>query len=213
LGGVPGVAPARVTIIGGGVVGENAARIASALGADVTVIDKSVHRLNVLDELFAGRVKTIFSTGEAIREHALCSDLLIGAVLVAGESAPKLVSEETVGKMRRGSVIVDVAIDQGGCVETSRPTTHENPTYVVHGVVHYCVANMPGAVARTSTQALNNATLPFVAALADKGKKALIENQHFLAGLNACAGKITHPAVAGAQNLPFTPPLEALSSV
>ncbi|TAL18836.1 alanine dehydrogenase [bacterium] len=212
LGGVPGVGPGKVTIIGGGVVGENAARVASALGAEVVILDKSVHRLNFLDEHFTGRIKTIFSTAEAIEAEVLCSDLVIGAVLVPGANAPKLVSEETVKKMRRGSVLVDVAIDQGGCFATSHPTTHEEPTYILHGVVHYCVANMPGAVARTATQALNNVTLPFVLALAAQGEKALLKDPHFRAGLNVCRGKITHPAVAAAQSLPFVKPEEALSS-
>jgi alanine dehydrogenase len=175
LGGVPGVEPARVLVIGGGVVGTNAARMAMGLGADVTIVDRSITRLKELDTLFGGRMKTLYSTREAIERHALEADLVIGAVLIPGASAPKLISADQVRRMKPGSVLVDVAIDQGGCFETSRPTTHEDPCYIVDGVVHYCVANMPGGVARTSTQALTNATLPYVMALAAKGPRLAME--------------------------------------
>ncbi|MFM9269295.1 alanine dehydrogenase [Halomonas elongata] len=202
LPGVPGVAPARVTVIGGGVVGENAARMALGLGAEVTVLDKSIPRLETLDDRYQGRMKTVFSTADALEEAVRESDLIIGAVLVPGAAAPKLITRDMLSDMKPGSVLVDVAIDQGGCFETSKPTTHAEPTYVVDGVVHYCVANMPGAVARTSTQALTNATLPFVVALADKGwQKALADDDHFAAGLNVHDGKLTYRAVAEAFGL------------
>ncbi len=212
LGGVPGVAAAKVTVIGGGVVGTNAARMALGLGADTTVLDTSLHRLQELDDLFAGRVRTIYSTAESLEQHVLCSDLVVGAVLVPGATAPKLVSEAMVKTMPRGSVLVDVAIDQGGCFATSRPTTHEAPTYTEHGVVHYCVANMPGAVARTSTLALNNATLPYVVALADNGTTPLREDANFRNGLNVYQGRITQSAVAQAQNLDYVPAEHALAA-
>ncbi len=202
LPGVPGVAPARVTVIGGGVVGENAARMALGLGAEVTVLDKSIPRLETLDDRYQGRLHTVYSTADALEEAVRESDLIIGAVLVPGAAAPKLITRAMLADMKPGSVLVDVAIDQGGCFETSKATTHAEPTYVVDGVVHYCVANMPGAVARTSTQALTNATMPFVAALADKGwQRALAEDPHFRAGLNVHDGQVTHPAVAGAFGL------------
>ncbi|PLX41371.1 MAG: alanine dehydrogenase [Deltaproteobacteria bacterium] len=210
LGGVPGVAPGKVVIIGGGVVGENAAKMATGLGADVTVIDKSVRRLKYLDELFGGRIKTLYSNTDTIESEVLKAHLVIGAVLLPGASAPKLVTADMVKSMRRGAVLVDVAIDQGGCFETSHPTTHEEPTYTVDDVVHYCVANMPGAVARTSTQALNNATLPFALRLANEGVAALKNDAHFLGGLNVHTGKVTHAAVASAQGLEFTEPLSLL---
>ncbi|MGQ0334394.1 alanine dehydrogenase [Halomonas elongata] len=204
LPGVPGVAPARVTVIGGGVVGENAARMALGLGAEVTVLDKSIPRLETLDDRYQGRMKTVFSTADALEEAVRESDLIIGAVLVPGAAAPKLITRDMLSDMKPGSVLVDVAIDQGGCFETSKPTTHAEPTYVVDGVVHYCVANMPGAVARTSTQALTNATLPFVVALADKGwQKALADDDHFAAGLNVHDGKLTYRAVAEAFRLEY----------
>ncbi|MCK2185334.1 alanine dehydrogenase [Halomonas getboli] len=204
LPGVPGVAPARVTVIGGGVVGENAARMALGLGAEVTVLDKSIPRLETLDDRYQGRMKTVFSTADALEEAARESDLIIGAVLVPGAAAPKLITRAMLAEMKPGSVLVDVAIDQGGCFETSRPTTHAEPTYVVDGVVHYCVANMPGAVARTSTQALTNATLPFVVALADKGwQQALADDAHFAAGLNVHDGQLTYRAVAEAFGLEY----------
>ncbi len=213
LGGVPGVAAARVVIIGGGVVGTNAARMAMGLEAHVTVIDKSLKRLYQLDLQFGPMLNTIFSTVDAIEQHVTGADLVVGAVLLPGAEAPKLVTADMVTRMQRGSVIVDVAIDQGGCCETSRPTTHDNPTYVVDGVVHYCVANMPGAVARTSTFALNNATLPFVLALADKGyRRALAEDPHLANGLNVHHGRITCEAVAKAQGLGYVPVGEALAA-
>jgi alanine dehydrogenase len=212
LGGVPGVAVGRVIIIGGGVVGTNAARMAMGLEASVTVLDKSLKRLFELDMQFGPQLNTIFSTVDAIEEYVLSADLVVGAVLVPGAAAPKLVSEDMVRKMRRGSVIVDVAIDQGGCIQTARPTTHSDPTYVVHDVVHYCVANMPGAVARTSTFALNNATLPFTLALADKGyKQALADDPHLREGLNVHHGKITYEAVAEALGESYTPAEEVLA--
>ncbi len=206
LAGVPGVAPAKVVILGGGVVGLNAAQMAVGLGADVTVIDRSIDVLRRIDARFGGAVRTLYSTQAAIEAEALEADLVIGAVLVAGAAAPKLIERAFLQRMKRGAVLVDVAIDQGGCFETSRPTTHDKPTYEVDGIVHYCVANMPGAVARTSTLALNNATLPFVLALADKGwKKALREDEHFRDGLNVAAGKVTHRAVADALGLAYAP--------
>ena len=196
LGGVPGVAPAKVVIIGGGVAGTNAARMAIGLGADVSIIDRSLPRLAVLDDMFGPLCRTLFATHETIEAEVVAADLVIAAVLVPGASAPKLISRDMLARMKPGSVIVDIAIDQGGCTETSRPTTHSNPTYVVDGVVHYCVANMPGAVARTSAIALNNATLPFVRELADKGwDAALAANRHLKNGLNIRDGVITHPAV------------------
>jgi alanine dehydrogenase len=199
LGGAAGVAPAKVVVLGGGVAGLNAIRMAVGLEAYVTVIDINLERLYALDQQFGASVNTIFSTRHAVEEYVLEADLVIGAVLVPGAAAPKLISEALVRQMKRGSVIVDVSIDQGGTTETSKPTTHANPTFIKHGVVHYCVTNMPGAVARTSTFALNNATLPFVLALADKGPlKALAENPHLLAGLNVHRGRITHRAVAEA---------------
>jgi alanine dehydrogenase len=199
LSGVPGVPPGKVLIIGGGTVGENAATIARGINADVTVLDRSVARLRQLDSEYGGAIKCVFSKSDTIERYAIEADLVIGAVLIPGAAAPKLLTEETVKRMKAGSVIVDVAIDQGGCVETSRPTTHEEPTFVKHGVVHYCVANMPGAVPRTSTFALNNATLPFVLMLADQGLAEALRLDHDLAnGLNIHAGKVTHKAVADA---------------
>ncbi len=197
LGGVPGVAAAKVVILGGGVSGTNAARMAMGMEAYVTVIDRSLPRLNELDMQFGAQLHTLFSTVENIENEVVAADLVIGAVLVPGGAAPKLVTADMVKRMRPGSVMVDIAIDQGGCFETSRPTTHAKPTYVENGVIHYCVTNMPGAVARTSTFALNNATLPFVLALADKGwRRALKDNPHLGHGLNIEAGKVTHAAVA-----------------
>jgi len=205
LAGVPGVAPAKVVILGGGVVGMNAAQMAVGLGADVTVLDRSIDVLRRLDARFGGGVRTLYSTQSAIEAEVLQADLVIGAVLVPGAASPRLIERALLKRMKRGAVLVDVAIDQGGCFETSRPTTHDRPTYEVDGVVHYCVANMPGAVARTSTLALNNATLPFVLALADKGwKRALREDAHFRNGLNIAAGKVTHRAVAEALGLACT---------
>lgn len=207
MSGVPGVAPARVVVLGGGVVGTAAARIAMGLGAEVTVLDKSTKRMGDLDLMFGPRLKTVYSTKDSIEAHVLDADMVIGAVLIPGASAPKLVTRAMLPRMRPGSVLVDVAIDQGGCFETSKPTTHDDPTYIVDDVVHYCVANMPGAVARTSTQALGNATLPFILNLADKGwKRALLEDPHLRAGLNVHAGRITHPAVAEALGSDFQSP-------
>jgi len=212
LGGVPGVAAAKVVVIGGGVSGTNAARMAMGMEAHVTVMDKSLTRLDELDMRFGGQLNTIFSTVDAIESHVAAADLVIGAVLVPGAAAPKLVSEEMIKGMRPGSAVVDIAIDQGGCFATSHATTHERPTFIKHDVVHYCVANMPGAVARTSTMALNNATLPFVLALADKGyRQALAEDPHLMNGLNVAHGQVTYRAVAVAHDLPFVPPQEALS--
>ena len=203
LGGVPGVEPARVLILGGGVVGSNAARMALGLGADVIVLDRSMARLTELDNLYGPRLKTVFATAEAVDRHLAEADLVIGAVLVPGAAAPRLVHRSQFGHMKPGSVLVDVAIDQGGCFETSRPTTHAEPTYIVDGIVHYCVANMPGGVARTSTLALTNATLPYVLILADKGwRKAAAEDSHLAAGVNVNAGTITHEAVAKALGRP-----------
>lgn len=199
LGGAAGVAPANVVVIGGGVAGVNAVRMSVGLEAAVTCIDINIDRLYTLDQQFGAALNTIFSTRQAIEDYVLAADLVIGAVLVPGAAAPKLITEALVKEMKRGSVIVDISIDQGGCSETSKPTTHAHPSYVTHGVVHYCVTNMPGAVARTSTFALNNATLPFVLALADKGiAGALRADPHLLAGLNVHDGKITHAAVAEA---------------
>jgi alanine dehydrogenase len=211
LGGVPGVAAAKVVIIGGGVSGTNAARMAMGMEAHVTVIDKSLEQLYALDLQFGPMLNTIFSTVDSIERYVVGADLVIGAVLVPGAAAPKLVTREMVRQMRPGSVLVDIAIDQGGCFETSRGTTHAEPTYVEEGCVHYCVTNMPGAVARTSTFALNNATLPFTLALADKGyRQALADDPHLKAGLNVMAGEVTYKAVAEAHGLDYTPPEEAL---
>jgi alanine dehydrogenase len=212
LGGVPGVPPAKVVILGGGISGTNAARMAMGVEAAVVVIDKSLKRLYDLDLQFGSKLATVFSTREAIEKHVLEADLVVGAVLVPGAAAPRLVTAEMVRRMRPGSVLVDISIDQGGCFETSRPTTHENPTYLVDGVVHYAVANMPGAVPRTSTFALNNATLPFVLALADKGLRALAADRHLLAGLNVHRGRITHPAVAEALKLDYLEAARAIAA-
>jgi alanine dehydrogenase len=211
LGGVPGTAPADIVILGGGVVGYNAARIAVGMGARVAILDKSLARLKYLDELFEGRLQTVYSTTDAVEHHVSRADLVIGAVLVPGAAAPKLVTRAMLKKMKPGAVVVDVAIDQGGCFETSKPTTHEKPTYVVDGIVHYCVANMPGGVARTSTFALTNATLPYVLALADKGyRKAMLDDVNFREGLNVHHGKVTCKAVADALGYDYTPAHEAL---
>jgi len=207
LGGVPGVVPAKVVVLGGGVVGTNAVRMAMGMGANVLVIDKSIERLYQLDLQFGSMINTVYSTTDSIEEHVTSADLVIGAVLVPGGFAPKLVHKNMLSQMRPGSVMVDVSIDQGGCFETSHPTTHQNPTYIVDGVVHYCVSNMPGAVPRTSTFALNNATLPFVLALANYGyKSALRQDMHLLNGLNVCKGRLTHKAVASALQQEYTPP-------
>ena len=204
--GVPGVAPARVLVLGGGVVGLNSARMALGLGAEVVVLERSIPRMAYIDELTGGRVITRYSSIGAVEEEALKADVVIGAVLVPGAEAPKLISKDMLKKMKPGSVLVDVAIDQGGCFETSHPTTHEDPTYTVDGVVHYCVANMPGAAPRTSSEALNNATLPFGLALANKGLDALKDNPHLARGLNVLNGKLTYPAVGEALGLEWEDP-------
>jgi alanine dehydrogenase len=199
LGGVAGVPPARILILGAGVVGSNAAQIAVGTGAQVVVMDRSVDALRRIDRLLGARAMTVFSNRDNVEREVLAADLVIGGVLIPGAAAPKLITRAMLPKMKPGAVIVDVAIDQGGCVETSRPTTHAEPTYLVDGVVHYCVANMPGAVPRTSTFALNHATLPFVLALADKGwRQALRDDPHLRAGLNVCAGQVTCSEVAEA---------------
>ena len=197
LGGVPGVAPARVVVLGGGVAGTNAAQMAVGLGAQVTIVDRSLRRLRELDAQFGNAIETAYSTIESIERLVIQADLVIGAVLVTGAAAPKLVTRDMVRRMEKGAVLVDISIDQGGCFETSRPTTHADPTYVVDGVVHYCVTNMPGAVPRTSTFALTNATLPYVRSLADHGwREALERDAGFAAGLNVHEGAIMHEAVA-----------------
>jgi len=212
LGGVPGVEAAKVVVIGGGVVGTNAIRMAMGLEAHVTVLDKSLNRLKELDLQFGCMLNTIYATREALERHVINADLVVGAVLVPGAAAPKLVTTEMIKAMRPGSVVVDVAIDQGGCFETSRPTTHANPTYLEHGVVHYCVANMPGGVARTSSFALNNATLPFALALANKGyKAALAADPHLLNGLNIHHGRVTYQAVAEVLGHSYTPAAQAIA--
>jgi len=204
LGGVPGVPAAKVVVLGGGVVGTNAARMAMGLEAHVTIMDVSLRRLNELDLQFGAMLNTVFSTIDSIEEHVTGADLVIGGVLLPGAEAPKLITKKMVSHMKKGSVIVDVAIDQGGCAETSHATTHADPTYVVDGVVHYAVANMPGAVARTSTFALNNATMPFTIALAEQGAEAAMKaNPHLRAGLNVYKNTLTYGAVANAQHLPF----------
>lgn len=211
LGGVPGVEAARVCVIGGGVSGINAARMAMGLEAKVTVLERSLARLDQLDMRFGGQLNTIYSTVDAIEQNVRTADLVVGAVLVPGAAAPKLVTEEMIKAMRPGSVVVDIAIDQGGCFETSRPTTHADPVYRAHGVTHYCVTNMPGAVARTSTQALNNATLPYVIKIADDGyEQALAEDPHLLAGLNVFEGRVTYEAVARDLGLPYMPAEQVL---
>ena len=206
LGGVPGVAPAKVVILGGGVSGTAAAEMAVGLRAEVVVIDRSLKRLRELSDLFGNQLKTVYSTVDAIDRYVTDADLVIGAVLIPGDAAPKLVSRDMVKRMRDGSALVDIAIDQGGCFETSRPTSHAEPVYIDEGCVHYCVTNMPGAVARTSAFALNNATLPFVHALASKGwEQAVREDKHLLNGLNIHAGKVTYKAVADALHLEYVP--------
>lgn len=207
LGGVPGVAPAVVTILGGGVSGTHAALVAAGMGADVSLVEKSLPRMRQIDREFQGRVKTYYSNSETIEKLVAQSDLVIGAVLLPGATAPKLVSRALLRKMRPGSVVVDIAIDQGGCFETSRPTTHQAPTFVENQIVHYCVANMPGAVPRTSTYALNNATLPYVISIADRGwQRALTDDPGFANGLNIHAGTICNSAVAESFGLPFVSP-------
>jgi alanine dehydrogenase len=212
LGGVPGVKPAEVLVIGGGVVGINAARMAMGLNARVTILDRSLDRLKYLDELYGDKITTLYSTLDAIEELLPISDLVIGAVLIPGAAAPKLVSRKQLGLMKPGSVLVDVAIDQGGCFETSKATTHQNPTYEVDGIIHYCVANMPGGVARTSTFALTNATLPYAVQLANKGKQAMLDDAHLLNGLNVHAGHITYEAVARDLGYAYVPAAQALAN-
>jgi len=207
MGGVPGTEPAKVLVIGGGVVGQNAAYIARGMGANVTILDRSIPKLRQLDVEFAGKANCVYSTNEAIERYSVESDLVIGAVLIPGANAPKLITHEIVANMKPGSVLVDVAIDQGGCLETSKATTHQDPTFIIDDVVHYCVANMPGAVPQTSTYALNNATLPFTLSMANQGwQKAMQQDKHLLHGLNVHAGKLTYQAVAEAQNIDFTDP-------
>ena len=213
LGGVPGVQAANVLILGGGVAGTNAARMAMGMEAHVTVIDKSLHRLYELDMQFGRQINPIYATRDAIERYVRDADVVVGAVLVPGAAAPKLVTRELVAAMKTGSVLVDIAIDQGGCFDTSRPTTHAAPTYVTDGVVHYCVTNMPGAVPRTSAFALNNATLPFTLALADKGyRKAMAEDVHLRAGLNVHRGQVTHEAVAHDLGYDYAPPERAIGA-
>lgn len=211
LGGVPGVDPAKVTILGGGVAGTNAAKIAIGMGARVVILDKSLPRIRYLCDIFGNSVTALYASLENIEENVIDADLVIGAVLIPGASAPKLVSASTVKKMKKGAVMADIAIDQGGCFETSKPTSHSNPTYITDGIVHYCVTNMPGAVARTSTKALENATLPFTLALANKGyKKAFADDKHLLNGLNVIDGKVTYKAVADSLGYEFVEAGEAL---
>jgi len=213
LGGVPGVEPAKVVVIGGGVSGSNAADMAVGMGAEVTILDRSLPRLRQLDDIWGGRVHTVYSTKHAIDRLVAEADLVVGAVLVAGAAAPKLVTAQNVKEMHRGAVMVDISIDQGGCFETSRPTTHADPTYVVDDVVHYCVTNMPGAVPRTSTFALTNATLPFVKSLANLGwREALIKDPHLANGLNVHAGRVTYEAVAADLGLEHSPAADALKA-
>lgn len=211
LGGVPGVGPAKVVVIGGGVVGTHAAKIAAGMGADVTVLDRSIPRLRYLDDVFGGMFKTSYASAGNTAELARQADMIIGAVLIPGAAAPKLISKAQLKELKPGAALVDVAIDQGGCFETSRATTHQDPIYEVDGIMHYCVANMPGAVARTSTIALGNATMPFMIALADKGwKQACADDPHLLNGLNVHAGKLTYAAVGEALGLPSISGAEAL---
>ena len=212
LGGVPGVPPGKVAVIGGGVVGLHAARMAAGLGADVTIIDRSIPRLRQLDDIFGGRVHTRYSTVEALEEECFSADIVVGAVLIPGAAAPKLVTREMLSGMKKGSVLVDVAIDQGGCFETSHATTHADPTYEVDGVIHYCVANMPGAVPVTSAHALNNATLHYGLQLADKGLKALVDDHHLRNGLNVHKGRITNHAVAEALGYDLAEPKTVLAA-
>lgn len=211
IGGVPGVAPAKVTILGAGVVGSNAAQIAVGMGAEVVVLDPSAEALRRLARQFGSRVVTGVSSGEAVEQHVTTADIVVGAVLVVGARAAHLVTREMLGRMRPGAVLVDVAIDQGGCFETSRATTHADPVYRVDGITHYCVANMPGAVPRTSTYALSNATLPFILEIADLGWQAALDNDaHLRNGLNVCTGNVTHAAVAAALGVQFVDPAEAI---
>jgi len=214
LGGVPGVAPGKVIIIGGGVAGTQAAKVATQLNANVTILDVDIQRLRELDDLFHGVPNTLYSTAASIEEEIVDADLVVGTVLIPGKSAPKVVTEEMVKKMKCGTVIVDVSIDQGGCFETSRPTTHSDPTYVVHGVVHYCVTNMPGACARTATYALINSVLPYAVKIANRGyRKALLDDPLFMRGLNICLGKVTHECIAHDLNYDYHLPEEVLRAL
>jgi len=211
LGGVPGVAPAKVVIIGGGVVGTNAAQMAIGMGANVVILDRSIDVLRRLDAQFGAQLETVFSSKDALESHVLSADLVIGGVLIPGAAAPKLVTAEMIKQMKPGSAVVDVAIDQGGCFETSKPTTHAEPTYIVDDVVHYCVANMPGAVPRTSTFALNNATLPYIINIANKGYKVALEDDaHLLNGLNVHKGMVTCKSVADNLGFEYVEPADAL---
>ena len=214
LGGVPGVPPARVVVLGGGVVGQNAIAMALGLGADVAVLDRNIEVLRRLAYHFGPALTTVYSTRTALEQYALQAELIIGAVLIAGAGTPKLITADTVQRLKPGTVLVDVAIDQGGCFETSRPTTHADPTYIIDGVVHYCVTNMPGAVPRTSTFALNNATLPYALAIADKGyRQALLDDPYLRQGLNIHRGQVTYAAVAAEHGYPFIEPLSALQGL
>ena len=205
LGGVPGTEPANVLVLGGGIVGTNAAKIAAGFGAKVTIMDNNLYRLRYLDDVMPKNVMTVMSTPDNIRRHAQAADLVIGAVLIAGAKAPHLITREMLPTMKPGSVVVDVSVDQGGCIETCKPTTHEDPTYIIDGVVHYCVANMPGAVPFTSTIALTNATLPYALQLANKGwKNAVKDNQELYYGVNMVEGEIVYKAVADAFDLPYS---------
>lgn len=213
MGGVPGVGPARVMVIGGGVVGTHAARIAAGMGADVTVLDRSLHRMRYLDDVFGGVFKTSYASAQNTIELARQADMIIGAVLIPGAAAPKLISRAQLSELKHGAALVDVAIDQGGCFETSKATTHQDPIYEVDGIMHYCVANMPGAVARTSTIALGNATMPFMLALANKGwRQACEDDEHLLNGLNVHAGKLTYAAVGKALGIDVLEPRLALKA-
>lgn len=213
LGGVPGVAPANVIVIGGGVVGLHAARMAMGLGAKTTILDRSIERLRTINEMFEGRIGTLYSNKANLENELKTADVVVGAALIPGASAPKIVTRDMLSLMQKGAVMVDVAIDQGGCFETSKPTTHQDPTYVVDGIIHYCVANIPGAVAKTSTLALTNATLPFVMSLANKGPQAaMLNDPHLLQGLNVHNGQITYKAVAEALQSPFIEPKDALQT-
>ncbi|MGY0398549.1 MAG: alanine dehydrogenase [Ostreibacterium sp.] len=214
LGGVPGVAAGKVVIIGGGVAGFNATAIAVGMGAQVTVLDRNVDKLRYLDDIYQGRVKTVYSTTDAVEQYCTESDLIIGTILIPGANAPKLITKSIMSNMKTGTVIVDVAIDQGGCTDVSKPTTHEKPTFISNGIVMYCVANMPGGVPKTSTNALNNATLPFILDIANKGiKQALLDDKHLLNGLNISQGKLTYRAVADAQNLDYTSAIDAINAL
>jgi alanine dehydrogenase len=212
LGGVPGVQRGRVLVLGAGTVGANAVRVATGMGAEVVAVDVNLAKLAWIEDVFGGRVATVYSDAHSIAEQVERADLVVGAVLVPGMRAPRLVTAEMVASMGEGSAIVDVAVDQGGCIETARPTTHDDPTYVLHGVVHYCVTNMPGAVARTSTFALTNATIPYCVALAERGVTAAVDDPALARGVNALGGHVTHEAVSKSLALPWVPLEAALAS-